>query len=50
MIDKVVYEIDYIRKLQRQYVSDPGLIDSSIAFFLTLPFFDTASATITLEG
>ena len=33
MIDKVVYEIDYIRKLQRQYVSDPGLIERSLYAF-----------------
>lgn len=25
MIDKRVYELDYIRELQKKYVSDPGL-------------------------
>lgn len=27
MIDKRVYELDYIRELQKKYVSDPGLIE-----------------------
>ena len=30
MIDKAVYEIEYIRDLQRRYSSDPGLIERAL--------------------
>ena len=33
MIDKHVYEIDYIRDLQKKYASDPGLIERAIYAF-----------------
>ena len=33
MIDKQTYEIDYIRELQKKYVSDPGLIEHSLYAF-----------------
>lgn len=30
MIDKSVYEIEYIRELQKKYSSDPGLIERAL--------------------
>ena len=33
MIDKHVYEIEYIRELQKRYVSDPGLLERAIYAF-----------------
>ena len=33
MIDKVVYEIDYIKELQKKYTSDPGLLERAIYAF-----------------
>ena len=30
MIDKRVYELDYIRELKKKYVSDPGLIERAL--------------------
>ena len=33
MIDKRVYELDYIRELQKKYVSDPGLIERVLYAF-----------------
>ena len=33
MIDKRVYELDYIRELQKKYVSDPGLIERALYAF-----------------
>lgn len=33
MIDKSVYEIEYIRELQKKYSSDPGLIERSLYAF-----------------
>ena len=33
MIDKRVYEIDYIREFQARYASDPGLIERAIYAF-----------------
>ena len=33
MIDKSVYGLDYIRELQKKYVSDPGLIERALYAF-----------------
>lgn len=33
MIDKSVYEIEYIRELQKKYASDPGLIERALYAF-----------------
>ena len=33
MIDKSVYEIDYIRELQKKYSADPGLIERALYAF-----------------
>ena len=33
MIDERVYELDYIRELQKKYVSDPGLIERTLYAF-----------------
>ena len=33
MIDKSVYELDYIRELQKKYASDPGLIERALYAF-----------------
>lgn len=33
MIDKSIYEIDYIRELQKKYVSDPGPIERALYAF-----------------
>ena len=33
MIDKRVYELDYIRGLQQKYASDPGLIERALYAF-----------------
>lgn len=33
MIDKTVYEIEYIRGLQKKYASDPGLIERALYAF-----------------
>ena len=33
MIDKRVYELDYIRELQSKYSSDPGLIERALYAF-----------------
>lgn len=33
MIDRRVYEIDYIRELQKKYSSDPGLIERALYAF-----------------
>ena len=33
MIDKSVYEIEYIRELQKRYSADPGLIERALYAF-----------------
>ena len=33
MIDKTVYELEYIRELQKRYASDPGLIERAVYAF-----------------
>ncbi|MCR5136377.1 MAG: hypothetical protein K6C12_04695 [Oscillospiraceae bacterium] len=33
MIDERVYELDYIRELQKKYVSDPGMIERALYAF-----------------
>ena len=33
MIDKMVYEIEYIRELQSKYASDPGLLERALYAF-----------------
>ena len=33
MIDKRVYDIEYIRELQTKYSSDPGLIERALYAF-----------------
>lgn len=50
MIDKSIYEIDYIRELQRKYVSDPGLIERALYAFGLLEAIKTVGMPFCFKG
>ena len=50
MIDKRVYEIDYIRELQARYASDPGLIERAIYAFGLLEAITSVGMPFCFKG
>ncbi len=50
MIDKRIYEIDYIRELQKKYVSDPGLIERSLYAFGLLEAIKSVGMPFCFKG
>ena len=50
MIDKVVYEIDYIRKLQETYTADPGLIERALFAFGLLEAIKSVGMPFCFKG
>ena len=50
MIDKRVYELDYIRELQKKYVSDPGLIERALYAFGLLEAIKSVGMPFCFKG
>ena len=50
MIDKKVYQIDYIKQLQKKYLSDPGLIERAIYAFGLLEAISTVGMPFCFKG
>lgn len=50
MIDKRVYEIDYIRELQKKYASDPGLIERALHAFGLLEAIKSVGMPFCFKG
>jgi hypothetical protein len=50
MIDKAVYEIEYIRDLQRRYSSDPGLIERALYAFGLLEAIKSVGMPFCFKG
>lgn len=50
MIDKRVYELDYIRELQKKYVSDPGLIERALYAFGLLEAIQSVGMPFCFKG
>ena len=50
MIDKRVYELDYIRGLQQKYVSDPGLIERALYAFGLLEAIKSVGMPFCFKG
>ena len=50
MIDKSVYEIEYIRELQKRYASDPGLIERALYAFGLLEAIKTVDLPFCFKG
>ncbi len=50
MIDKRVYEIEYIRELQKRYASDPGLIERALYAFGLLEAIKTVDLPFCFKG
>ena len=50
MIDKRVYEIDYIRELQTKYASDPGLIERALYAFGLLEAIKSVGMPFCFKG
>ena len=50
MIDKTVYEIEYIRGLQKKYASDPGLIERALYAFGLLEAIKLVGMTFCFKG
>jgi len=50
MIDKRVYEIEYIRELQQKYVSDPGLIERALYAFGLLEAIKSVGMPFCFKG
>ncbi len=50
MIDKSVYEIDYIRELQKKYASDPGLIERALYAFGLLEAIKSVGMPFCFKG
>ena len=50
MIDKTVYEIEYIRELQRRYSSDPGLIERALYAFGLLEAIKSVGMPFCFKG
>lgn len=50
MIDKRVYELDYIRELQQKYASDPGLIERALYAFGLLEAIKSVGMPFCFKG
>ena len=50
MIDKSVYEIDYIRELQQRYSADPGLIERALYAFGLLEAIKSVGMPFCFKG
>ena len=50
MIDKRVYEPDYIRGLQQKYASDPGLIERALYAFGLLEAIKSVGMPFCFKG
>lgn len=50
MIDKKVYEIEYIRELQKKYASDPGLIERAVYAFGLLEAIKSVGMPFCFKG
>lgn len=50
MIDKRVYEIEYIRELQKKYESDPGLIERALYAFVLLEAITSVGMPFCFKG
>ena len=50
MIDKRIYEIDYIRELQKKYASDPGLIERALHAFGLLEAIKSVGMPFCFKG
>ena len=50
MIDKRVYELDYIRGLQQKYASDPGLIERALYAFGLLEAIKSVGMPFCFKG
>ena len=50
MIDKQIYELDYIRKLQRKYSADPGLIERALYAFGLLEAIKSVGMPFCFKG
>ena len=50
MIDKRVFEIDYIRELQAKYASDPGLIERALYAFGLLEALKSVDMPFCFKG
>ncbi len=50
MIDKRVYELDYIRELQKKYGSDPGLIERALYAFGLLEAIQSVGMPFCFKG
>ena len=50
MIDKSVYEIEYIRELQKRYSADPGLIERALYAFGLLEAIKTVGMPFCFKG
>ncbi len=50
MIDKNIYEIEYIRELQKRYSSDPGLIERALYAFGLLEAIKTVDLPFCFKG
>ncbi len=50
MIDKSVYELGYIRELQKKYASDPGLIERALYAFGLLEAIKSVGMPFCFKG
>lgn len=50
MIDKHVYELDYIKELQTRYSSDPGLIERALYAFGLLEAIKSVGMPFCFKG
>ena len=50
MIDKQIYEMDYIRQLQRKYSADPGLIERALYAFGLLEAIQSVGMPFCFKG